>query len=171
MSGRGVTQTILAGQVAGVYGNCVQASVATMLDLPLDAVPHFAHFDWWQGALEFWARGKGLTCHWVYGTDIPDGLAMVCGTSPRGYGHAVVGQAGSIIWDPHPDRTGLSTIDAAMWFEPWKGDTGCFACRRTCDHDARPIHEHICPEGAPSADDPHGWFQHLRELRRRGYLS
>lgn len=125
-----VTQTILAGQEEGVYGNCVQAAVASMLDLPIASVPHFAHFDWWKGALEFWARGKGLTCHWVHGDTIPDHLAMVCGKSARGLGHAVVGEAGSIIWDPHPDRTGLVSIDCAMSFEEWpgKGDSGCFAC-------------------------------------------
>lgn len=37
-----VDQTILHDPQTGAIGNCMQAAIASLLDLPLDAVPHFA---------------------------------------------------------------------------------------------------------------------------------
>lgn len=45
----GITQTILASegdtnQLDRVFGNCMQAAIATYFEKPLDWVPHFAQF-------------------------------------------------------------------------------------------------------------------------------
>jgi hypothetical protein len=45
MSSDQVVQTILAGREDGVPGNCVQAAVASYLEVPIDAVPHFLLWD------------------------------------------------------------------------------------------------------------------------------
>lgn len=116
-----VTQTILADpelQKQGVYGNCFQAAVASLLDLPLDAVPHFAAFEWWPQAVQLWAWGRGLRMVGERTQTIPERACIVGGRSPRGFAHVVVAEGGVIVWDPHPSRDGLTTVEDATWFEP-----------------------------------------------------
>jgi hypothetical protein len=115
-----VTQTILHDpELAeqGVYGNCLQAAVASVLRLPLDAVPHFAAFHWWPQALTMWAYGRGLKVCGERTTSIPDRLCIVGGISPRGVDHVVVAHGGRVVWDPHPSHDGLVSIKDATWFE------------------------------------------------------
>ena len=132
-----VTQTILADpERKHVHGNCLQAAVASIFGLPLEAVPSFVQFTWWEGALKLWARGYGVDPQWHEGSEPPQGLALVLGTSPRGFGHAVVGLAGEILFDPHPSRDGLTAIEAAVTFPSWlHGDSKCWACNTP--HDVR----------------------------------
>lgn len=115
------TQTILASdenKARGIYGNCLQASVASVLDMPLDAVPNFALFLWWPQALRLWARGLDLAVRTSNTQTIPERLCIVGGKSPRVGTHAVVGGEGRILWDPHPSRDGLASVTDLMWFEP-----------------------------------------------------
>ena len=127
-----VTQTILATDEIGpraVYGNCWQAAIASMLKLPLDAVPHFSQFTWAGPALELWLRGRGLTYRHEITNVIPDRLCLVNGHSPRGYLHSTVGFGGQVVWDPHPSHAGLVDVTEIEWFEPWPdGDRTCLAC-------------------------------------------
>lgn len=125
-----VTQTICAGDQEGVPGNCLQAAVASLLDLPLAAVPHFVTFLWWPQALELWARGEGLTYHEEPTDTIPERRCIVGGKSPRGFAHAVIGEGGRIVWDPHPSRDGLVTITDVAWFDEWVPDGLCFTCHK-----------------------------------------
>lgn len=127
----GVTQTILydpANEV--VHGNCLQAAVASVLELPLDAVPHFSQFAWWDAAMELWARGRGLTVRkWLTET-IPDERCVLGGQSERGVLHSVVGEGGRIVWDPHPSRAGLVTIKDAFTFDVMTNEGSvCWFCR------------------------------------------
>lgn len=120
--GDGQTQTILASpelEAKGVYGNCMQAAIATVLHKPIDAVPHIGAFTWWPGALRLWLRGEGLDYHIVDGPEIPQERAMLVGKSPRGYGHAVVSEGGKIVWDPHPSRAGLIVVKGAYVIHEW----------------------------------------------------
>ena len=58
---REVTQTVLAdSDVPGLYGNCVQAALASALGLELEVVPHFAQFTWWDIAVRLWLRGRSM---------------------------------------------------------------------------------------------------------------
>lgn len=139
----GVTQTILMNpdlNAKGVYGNCLQAAVASLLAVPLDAVPHFSAFLWWTGAMELWARGfhhsgvsGGLVARTVE-VSTPDEIPLLrhvlSGPSPRGVSHSVVAEEGQVVWDPHPSRAGLVGVTQALWFEPWSDypGLGCALC-------------------------------------------
>lgn len=127
-----VTQTILATDEKGpdaVYGNCWQAAIASMLKLPLDAVPHFGQFTWPDPALELWLRGRGLTYRHEMTSVIPDRLCLVNGHSPRGYLHSTVGFGGEVVWDPHPSHAGLLDVTEVEWFEKWPdAENACWAC-------------------------------------------
>lgn len=138
----GRTQTILAGRedghsAAGLPGNCLQAAVASLLDLELDQVPHFAvYVDWW-GAMRRWARERGGD--FTYFALPPDKYAdawaqtvawgrehnayvILGGGSPRGpFMHVVVGTVDlEVVHDPHPSRAGLTYVDEAIVYcEPY----------------------------------------------------
>lgn len=101
-----VTQTITVGDSSGLPGNCLQAAVASLLELDLEEVPHFALYDDWLERLVDFAHDHG------YGVNNqPErpvfGLAF--GPSPRGVSHAVV-CSGDETWDPHPSRDGLVSV-------------------------------------------------------------
>lgn len=99
----------------GTRGNCQQAAVASILGLPLDAVPNFIEATAGQGSAAFWraidtffeARGYML---WEMGNRMPDCLYMASGPSPRGVSHAVVMRGGRLVHDPHPSRAGLLEV-------------------------------------------------------------
>ena len=120
---REVTQTILYSpelNARGVYGNCLQAALASALDLDLDAVPHFGAFTWWDPAVRLWLRGRGLD--WRITQGIPAGRSVVVGPTVRPTGlHAVVGDDSRVAWDPHPSRTGLTEVKHSYLLETWPG--------------------------------------------------
>lgn len=132
---REITQTILGNDLAElgsdkVPGNCVQACVAAVLDLPLDAVPHFVLFVWWDHALRLWLRGLGLdhtTTAAPKGESIaiPDGWSLVGGPSPRlaNGQHMCVAYDGEIVWDPHPSRDGLPSVADYLVIHEWHHGT------------------------------------------------
>lgn len=128
-----VTQTILHDpDQPGRYGNCLQAAVASMMRLPLDEVPHFANFVWWPQALRLWLRGRDLTMKGERTTEYPQRLALVGGKSERGVAHVVLGYEGRMVWDPHPSRSGLVSIQDATWFEPIENDYSCLWFDHQC---------------------------------------
>lgn len=106
-------------------GNCLQAVVASLLDLPLDAVPHFVQIDvdggpnWWNHLVDWlWRRG-----HALYGDPLPGELHMASGPSPRAAGihHVVIYRDDDLMHDPHPDGTGLLGVtsrNAIRRYEP-----------------------------------------------------
>jgi hypothetical protein len=134
---REVTQTILWSpehEAREVYGNCLQAAMASALGLDLDAVPNFAAFTWWDAAARLWLRGRSLDWRWVPASaGLPDERCVIVGTSPRPTGrHAVAGDGGRVVWDPHPSRAGLTEIQGAYVFRRWPrgadDDEGCVCC-------------------------------------------
>lgn len=135
-----VTQTILYSpdaEARGVYGNCLQAAVASALGMELDAVPHLGAFTWWEPAARLWLRGNGLDWRMVDG--IPQGRSIVVGATRRGTGdHAVVGDGGRVAWDPHPSRAGLVDVKRSYVLEEWPGPepSGCVCCGREGTVDA-----------------------------------
>ena len=107
----------------GRYGNCTQAAIASILDLPLDAVPHFCVElpQDLEGGIEEsrrvneWLRERGLTLVELgyHAENIPSwqedwkrrGASfyhLMSGISPRGFCHCTVGMNGKVIHDPHP---------------------------------------------------------------------
>lgn len=105
-----VTQTILDTGDPTRQGNCLQAAVASMLDLPIDVVPHFVqqHEDGegdWFDLLCDWLNTRGLRLlreDPVAGEDY-----LLFGRTVRGTTHVVICRDGSLVWDPHPSRAGL----------------------------------------------------------------
>src|ERR1035437_7996426 len=108
-------QTIFSDEKQGTVGNCLQACVASLLDLQISEVPHFSWYmgEWYHRLYQFlktkdcegygtwsvkshpdWKGFKGI-----------DGFVIAGGTSPRGIfnGHAVIYKDGEPFFDPHPD--------------------------------------------------------------------
>lgn len=101
-----VAQTFFVGDGSGRLGNCMQAAVASLLELPLGSVPHFAEAEeeWWIAMLD-WADTLGYS---VSRNRNKKGWTMMTGASPRGeFNHAVVAHNGELVWDPHPSGEGL----------------------------------------------------------------
>lgn len=92
-----------------IPGDCVRACVCSILDLPLEEVPHFVrwHGHEWAVALMDWCEARGIEANCYSGGSDHNAPYMLCGPSPREGRHAVVAQAGLIIHDPHPSRAGL----------------------------------------------------------------
>ncbi|MBO3760337.1 hypothetical protein [Ciceribacter sp. L1K22] len=107
-----VDQTQFAGE--GVGGNCVQASVASILDLPLSAVPHFLEAaptpSEWELAFWDWCEERGIGLIRRSGEWIFDGYYLASGPSPRGVNHMVVYRDGVLAHDPHPSRAGVLEV-------------------------------------------------------------
>lgn len=103
-------------------GNCLQAAIASVLELPLEEVPHFVALpqnEWWP-ALFNWFHDRGILVNYEriqddIGRPIPGAWAplgipyLLAGPSPRGeFSHVVVAMNHEVIHDPHPDATGLA---------------------------------------------------------------
>ena len=140
------TQDLLAarpdGHTAdGLPGNCLQAAVASLLDLDVDAVPHFAVYVNWFGAMRRWARTRDADFTY-FPIPVPDQYAeawawyqdwgrehqayvLLSGPSPRGpFWHVVVGNVDlETVHDPHPSRAGLLEVrDVIAYCQPFKPD-------------------------------------------------
>lgn len=97
-----VMQTIKHGE--GI-GNCLQACIASILELSLDEVPHFSAEGpyWWECLSEFLDR-YGLEPVQIGTTYRVTGYRILTGLSPRGnFLHSVVALGKNVVHDPHPD--------------------------------------------------------------------
>lgn len=115
-----VTQWILAGDPSGIPGDCVRASVASLLDMDPADVPHFTCQDdarTWHYALLGFAHEHGYRIERRASDDgMPPEFGLAIGPSPRGVSHAVVAIGGKIAWDPHPSRDGLVDVQQVVEF-------------------------------------------------------
>lgn len=103
------TQTIFINDPRGIPGDCMRAAVASLLDLPVEAVPHFALFEapgTWYPVFEMWLRGQGLAIHPLAFESI-DRPCLAIGMSPRDVDHIVVWGPDGMMHDPHPSRDGI----------------------------------------------------------------
>ena len=101
------TQTIFVDDPRGIPGDCMRTAVASLLDLPVEAVPHFALFSApgaWFDAFSLWLVGKGLRIHPVVK---PSDGCLAIGMSPRGVEHVVVWDGSGLWHDPHPSQGGI----------------------------------------------------------------
>lgn len=109
-------------------GNCFQACVASIFDLPLSAVPNFCvdydEKEWWV-QLDLWCAARGVApAEFVYdkgeySTDLERlrwpcvrrGVSfIVSGKNKHDVDHCIVvtwGQHGAEVHDPNPNREGL----------------------------------------------------------------
>jgi len=96
-------------------GNCMEACVASILELELDEVPDLAILGngWYDTLVDFLARFDleplELDAQKARKIWVPTGFHIISGKSLRGnFLHAVVGLGGKMVHDPHPDRGGLA---------------------------------------------------------------
>jgi len=130
------TQTIFGNGDAGATpGNCTQAALASLLDLPLDQVPHLILFHEWHKATKLFLDGMGKTLrvyvapgevreYWAYigvkvaGLDrVPSGqMILAMGPSHNGpWAHIVVWKGGQLVHDTHPNGKGLNGPPTEYW--------------------------------------------------------
>ena len=117
----------------GRYGDCLKTAVASILDLPIDAVPDFngPNYEWNdQNAelREFAATlGLGYAALMLKGSpedvlrymavSFPQGVYLMAGKSARGFYHTVICKGGEFLHDPHPSNEFLiddKTSDQAV---------------------------------------------------------
>lgn len=112
----------------GQQGDCHRAVIASLLEIPISEVPHFAQDS--QGDVDkYWTMIQDFLGNrgYAYLTIPADGGAMffgdhpgvyheISGPDPRGGSmmHAVIGKDGEVVFDPHPSRAGLSG-DTSDW--------------------------------------------------------
>ena len=120
------------------HGNCLAASIASILEIPVDAVPVVEMSRRWPAMVEF-VRAFGLDLVAVdlatetatmYGAEgpvsvvrypatlVPDGYCIGSGQSARGVQHACVYLNGELAHDPHPSRLGIRGVDRWYLFLP-----------------------------------------------------
>jgi hypothetical protein len=122
-----VDQEFLHKPEAGQHGDCMRAVIASLLDLPISDVPHFAQVDA-DGGKNFWLHlAEFCRAHGYAFASFKGGFVWaedaiyhgITGPSPRipgGY-HAVVGCNGRIVHDPHPSKAGLAGDPSEWKFE------------------------------------------------------
>lgn len=105
------------------FGNCIQACVASLFNLPIEQVPHFMMYeDEMMDALKYFCDKNGYRFSGIKQkpTEMDlnnfkgiDGYYMIGGKSPRNkYGHAVIYKNGQPFFDVHPDNTFTRTVDS-----------------------------------------------------------
>lgn len=112
------------------FGECVRASYATLLDLPLYHVPRFDPGALRPGELQGDRERRWLALLGFLLLEVPpaplsavpkDLLGaphLMSGLSPRGFGHRCVGLMGQVLWDPHPSRAGLTSVWSVGFLVP-----------------------------------------------------
>ena len=109
-------QTIIYGgtEPGKVRGNCWQTVIASVLDLPLDEVPHFVdvderfHTENWFEYTWNWLNARGYQLERIPRHLYTNEYYFVSGPSPRGnWYHVVIYRNGKMVHDPHPEGTGI----------------------------------------------------------------
>lgn len=98
--------------------NCYAACFASILEIPIEDVPCFGRKNFLKQADE-WLRAKHDYTLLGFSGDfycIPAVYHIMCGKSPRGIYHAVVGFQGKMVHDPHPSNDGIEVEDYEFLF-------------------------------------------------------
>lgn len=125
----------------GVYGDCFRAALASLLDLALHEVPHFAKDadgdvpGFWC-CVNQWLSERGQALILARGVDfkMPQRMGMapvfhlILADCEDGDFHALVGLSGRVVFDPAPSEPILATkpedlvygfvVNAAAWGAP-----------------------------------------------------
>lgn len=125
-------QTILHDPKNGKHGNCFSAVLASLLHVDIETIPVFKDPHTWRTELNVWLRPFGLAYMSVngfrdYASDngIQDLWHETAGLTSRSNEvlHACVSKDCTVVFDPHPDDTGLATIEEHGVFialRPWE---------------------------------------------------
>lgn len=109
-------------------GNCLTAVVASLLELPIEAVPNFVQIDV-SGGPDYWTHLNGYL-YWM-GWEIqyirpknpPSGFYTVSGVSTQATEshviyHICIYKDGKIVHDPNPHGNGLLTEESGWMLIP-----------------------------------------------------
>lgn len=107
-------------QIAPVYqslekDNCMQACLASIFDLPLNAVPHLPDFgEYWYKAMDLYVKSKGCIGveFWELTPPIDGNCYITQVDTGKGH-HVVIYKDGEMIHDPKP---GSSDNDIIVGF-------------------------------------------------------
>ncbi len=130
-------QTVLHDPANGKHGNCLSAVLSSLLHVPISEVPVFsAPHPQWQRELNSWLRQFGLAYlqigtfdEWCNEVGIVGCHHEIAGPTRRSNDvlHACVGVDGVVVFDVHPDATGLTEVQSSGVFialEPWRLSAG-----------------------------------------------
>jgi len=153
----------------GETGNCFAACLASILDLPLEAVPEMSTDDQAERANDFLA-GYGLSYRRAFiDGKKPSGYSTIEGVSPRGGMHACVALDGELLWDPHPieDGTGQGLVEPRYYglLESILGVTGKeLKKHKSLGLDAL-SHKDFADSGVPKGYTKATWAAHIEKCR------
>lgn len=118
---RPVDQGYLHDPEQGTLGDCFRACLASVLEVPISAVPHFALLgSRWHRVLDGYLAGLSREIEWAKGVP-PNGIwAIATVQSPRSSDvkHSVIWKDGEIVHDPHPSRAGGEGPDGYFYLVP-----------------------------------------------------
>jgi hypothetical protein len=102
----------------GETGNCLQACVASLLEVDLSEVPEFSVVSQFMLFMRFMrTHGMQPVAYQIDNFHYPyNAYYLLWGKSPRGINHSVVAYNGEIVHDPHPDSDGLDKIEMGVVF-------------------------------------------------------
>lgn len=97
----------------GEEGNCMQACLASFFDIPLVGTIELKDEEGWFDKFQEWCLERGYVALSVLVRDGVKfaGMHFLGGESHRDVPHLIVVFNGEMIWDPHPDNTGLKTVE------------------------------------------------------------
>lgn len=108
-------------------GNCWSAALASLLELPLAAVPNFVEIDVLGGPNWWWLTHKylGLLGYELRHASVrnpPSGYYLLSGLSARAnedciFYHVVIARDGKIVHDPHPSQAGLLNYTQVQYLD------------------------------------------------------
>lgn len=117
------------GRKSGKGGNCFQAAIASVLEVPIEEVPDFCNLygsDWYEQFIK-WLNNFGLSSLTIEGKGMPiedliaspaleDCIYLASGKSKRGIEHSVVYRGTELIHDPYPQGTGITVSNIDLIF-------------------------------------------------------
>lgn len=96
-------------------GNCMQAAVASLLNLPLGSVPDFIERTDPEQSMRWFLLLNGYEMAVRSRDFVPPGYYLVSGISTQGHEHLTVYKDGALAHDPNPHGRGLVSVDAVYW--------------------------------------------------------
>lgn len=141
MTERWITQDKFYKPAEGKRGNCMQAAVASLLAKRLEDVTNFIEQRYFWGSLHKFVTDAGLILDEIDNKGVaPEGVCIATGPGPRDCLHAIIVEDGKLLFDPHPSRAGLLSIERFYVLRP--RDIGEW--RRYTAHDRNPMTDAPC---------------------------
>jgi hypothetical protein len=111
------------------YGNCLAAAIASILNIPLVAVPQWEEMfgdgnpTVWLSSFHSFLAGYGLQRELFRQDPMIDDYYLAAGISPRStpdepFRHCVIYRAGRFVHDPYPGGIGIEQPDEFTVFVP-----------------------------------------------------